>query len=268
MDGRYRPLARDPDALDYIARVKATGARFGTTLAQERLTEKAVDGYVKMSKEATNSFGKTNWLAMKALNLMSGITTIEGILVPMRPEMAPVTNYNFVQGDLSRLGLKGDSAGSGKYLGSGRNNNADSRDNQSLCVYVSEYQDDVMATIMIGCLLTNITGVSRLGRSAENCVMRSRNTQSNIQSGAHANGFMGMTRHSDSSFQGRAIGATSNHARNAQTPADAELLVFAAGTPSEPSTSSLARLSYFSIGEDLDLEAADLAISTYMAAIS
>lgn len=255
---------RDADAADYIARVKATGAKFGTTLPMERLTEAAIDGYIKMNKEAVNPLGKSNWLAMKAANLLSGITLLEGVLVPMRIDMPTPTNVGFVQGDLSRTGLKGDS---GKCLLSGRNNNADPLNNQSMGVYITEAHP-AGTFAAIGCGGTD-PGVSGIAASTI-FTFRSQNggaiNGTSIPSSTL--GFVAISRHEANRFLFRGVGATAEGVRDSQALYNGELLVFARGTVASPQIHSRARQSFYVIGEALNLAAADLAIATYMAAIS
>jgi len=101
----------DEAALAYIAAVEAVD---GATL--EDGVKSAINSFVKGCKS------DGIWSAIKASCILAGARTLSGALVPL-VGTAP-TNFNFVSADYNReTGLKGN--GSTKYLNSNRANNAD-----------------------------------------------------------------------------------------------------------------------------------------------
>ena len=75
------------------------------------------------------------WDAVKASCILAGARTLDAALIPLAG--AAPTNVNFTAADYNRkTGLKGD--GSGKYLNSNRANNADPYDSKHIFSYLTE----------------------------------------------------------------------------------------------------------------------------------
>jgi hypothetical protein len=195
------------------------------------------------------------WSAIKASCLLAGPDTLAGALVPL---VGPApTNFNFVAGDYNRVtGLVGN--GSSKYLNSNRNNNADPQDNNHMAAYHLATAQTNVDSILIG-LPTVLSDGNNLLASL---LTRSRSSVSDLNF-SNASGFSGMSRNSSSDYLRRNGGASFTISSISQAPQSFTTSVFRSGAGY-----SLHRVSYYSIGESLDLAALDARITTYMASIS
>jgi hypothetical protein len=240
----------DLDASDYFARIVAAGS----TISEPN--KAAVNAFV------TGCKADGIWTAIKASCLLAGPDDLTGALVPL---VGPApTNYNFLEGDYNRTtGLRGNA--STKYLDSNRNNNADPQDDFHMSVYMSELPSDTTnRRSLIGC------GVGDAGSSQVNTVSslfeaRLR-TSANTNFGSLSASFAGLSRSSSASYVGRGSGANSTITQASQTPLSQNINVFRRGGGAPASTD--ARLSFYSIGESLDLALLDVRLATYMASIS
>lgn len=252
-------VSRDPDTVDYIARVKLTGALFGTTLAQERLTEKAVDEKFKMLKGTLNPFGISNFLAMKGANTFAGITTLDGVRVPWRSDMPTPTNNGFVSGDLSRAGLTG---GAGKYINANRNGNLEPRNNYHQSSYASP-PSDISARFVLGSDSPASGSVSQIYVQGNGVIYRNRQFSGNNGGPMVAPRFLGHSRIDVDYFEG--FNGTGVEVYNASSIGDGGFTTTVVGrSASNPYDGTVA---YYAVGESVDLEAVREAIETYMAAI-
>lgn len=237
----YGPVfSFDPDAADYFSRIAAAGS----TITQANKT--AVDTFIKGCK------ADGIWSAIKASCLLAGPDDLTGALVPLVG--AAPTNINFVSGDYNRVtGLIGD--GSTKYLNSNRNNNADPQDNQHLAVWVKTIET-VSSNLINGG--NNVSGASGLSETGT----RSRN--GTPLSYAKATGFRGVSRSLSTAYNVRISGSTTAKTQTSQTPANSPITVFSwLG-----SSYTNARMSFYSIGESLDLALLDARLATYMSSLT
>jgi len=229
----------DPDAAGYFARIVAAGSTISAG------NQAAVNAFVVGCK------ADGIWAAIKASCLLAGPDDLTGALVPLVG--AAPTNFNFVAGDYSRTtGLVGN--GSTKYLDSNRNNNADPQDNQHLAVWVTTIETVPSNLINGGNNGSGASGLSSTGT-------RSRN--GTPLSYANATGFRGVSRSLSTAYNVRISGSTTAKTQTSQTPANSTITVFS--WPSGSYTN--ARMSFYSIGESLDLALLDARITTYMASI-
>ena len=245
--GNHFPFANgysfgDPDAKSYIAAVEAADGQ-----ALESGVVTAINDFVVGCK------ADGIWNAIKASCILAGARTLGGALVPLTG--AAPTNFNFVSGDYNRkTGLKGD--GSTKYLDSNRNNNADPRDSQHLCVFASEALSDISRYMGSG----SNAGSSTVGLSGSNFGFRSRNA-SNFDTGAlMANGFLGKSRADGATVTSRISLTTRTHNQTSNAPASETIEVFRGAVA--PTAS---RFSFYSIGESLDLALLDTRVTRLMA---
>ena len=233
----------DPDAKAYIAAVEA---------ADNQALETAV-------KDAYTAFivgCKTDniWNAIKASCILAGARTITGALVPLRGT-AP-TNFNFIGTDYNRKsGFLGN--GSTKYLDSNRNNNADPQDSKHLAVWRTS------ATQQAGLIGINTTtnGASWIydGTSADT-IRLNVGTSIVLAAGAFpSTGFIGASRENSSQISYRLSGTTTTVSSASQTPLNENITVFRGVNQYTAS-----RMTFYSIGESLDLAALDSRISTLM----
>ena len=239
----------DPDAKAYLDAVESAD-----TQALEAAVRKAVDDFVKGLK------ADGIWSAIKASCILAGARTLTGALTPLAGS-AP-TNNNFVSGDYDReTGLLGN--GSTKYLDSNRNNNADPQNNNHNCLYIHTAQTAGTGCAYIGAGITD-SGSNLIGRSVTSANMVVRHRSSTVQtiSGAGGStGFVGSSRSSSSIYSFRAGGSTSSESQSSQVAHNANIHIFRrnAATNQIPTD---AKISFYSIGESLDLADLDTRVST------
>jgi hypothetical protein len=208
------------------------------------------------------------WDAIKASCLLAGPATLAGSLVPLKG--ADPTNVGFVGADHNQLtGLKGNESSSGfasERLVSNRGNTDDPQNNRSLAVYVSEvggtvgnkaYAGSPVTTGSIGIRQTSGTG-SVQGRA-------SSDVWSGFSSGVTQSvGFCGVSRSVASEFRFRAFGNEQTVVSASSTPQGGDIQIFAYQSRNHYG----GRLSFYSIGESLNLAALDSRVSTYMTEIA
>ena len=198
------------------------------------------------------------WSAIKASCLLAGARTLSGALVPLVGSNP--TNFNFVAGDYNReTGIKGN--GSTKYLNSNRSNTADSQNDQHMSVFYSEPEGLGKHSIGAGSGITGATHILR--RSTGSLSFRNRNNNFNdtLIVASVPNTFCGMSRSSSSGYSYRYAGSSGSFSQVSQTPAAFNVEVFKLASWT---TFSDARLSFYSIGESIDLALLDSRVSTLM----
>jgi hypothetical protein len=223
----------DPDAAAYIAAVEAAD-----TQTLETNTRYAINDFVIGCKQ------DGIWTAIKASCILAGARTLAGALVPLAGT-AP-TSVNFAAGDYNRkTGLVGD--GSTKYLDTNRNNNADPQNSQHLSVHVGTIGSSLALS---GLTSSAATGISHIG--ALN--VRSRNSAP--LGVAMQTGFNGITRNNSANYQQRVAASTATITQASETPANQNLTLLRAGP-----FYGTHRLSFYSIGESLDLALLDARVT-------
>jgi len=236
----------DSDASTYIDAVEATDGQ-----ALETGVRVAINDFVLGCKQ------DDIWNAIKASCILAGARTIDGALVPLTGT-AP-TNNNFVGADYDReTGLKGD--GSTKHLDSNRANNADPQDDKHLSVYQTSLATS--DSILIG--TENVTGRSALISFVAGGTSVRINSKVQGASIGNSVGFVGGVRSSSSTSTGRANGTNFLQSIASQSPATLDIGVFAEASGIAKTD---ARISFYSIGESLDLAKLDTRVSNLMTAI-
>ena len=243
----------DPDAKAYILAVEAADGQ-----SLESGVKKAYNTFVKGCKS------DGIWDAIKASCIMAGARTLSGSLVPLKGT-AP-TNFNFVSGDYARkTGLKGNA--STKYLDSNRNVNIYPQNNFHMSMYVSQILISGSGYMGAGGAFAGSTQISA-GPSLT-IEFRNRNSASGVPTrpGDHAVGLIGQSRASSGSFITRGGGVTSTITQASQFPYNGSAFIFArnAGTPGLYVDG---RLSFYSIGESVDLAKLDSRVSTLITSIA
>lgn len=243
----------DPDAKAYILAVEAAD---GQTL--ESGVKKAYNTFVKGCKS------DGIWGAIKASCILAGARTLSGALVPLKGT-AP-TNFNFVSGDYGRkTGLIGN--GSTKYLSSNRANNADPQNNHHHAIYISSVVTGVTtAYIGAGGVLTGATGIYQ---SATSATYRSRVNLAQSAGSQHQAGFGGINRNLSTSFEYRRARTNTSATVTSQTASSDDVFIFARNNGSNAAelfTSS--RISFYSIGESVDLAKLDSRVSRLVAELA
>ncbi len=206
------------------------------------------------------------WSAIKASCILAGARTLTGALTPLRGS-APTNNGPFVSGDYARGGATPGLLGNGtsKNLSSGRLNNADPTDSKHLAVWMTAHHSRNITRTAIGTgagvagdsqLLT--TGTARLYR-----INYPTGTAGNINETATTAGFWGASRSLSASVQARYNGTTTTLNDSSSAATNTEIFVFSRSA----SQYSDARISFYSIGESLNLALLDARLSTLMTAI-
>jgi hypothetical protein len=196
------------------------------------------------------------WSALKASCIMAGARTLNGALVPL-VGVAP-TNINFVSADYNRKdGLLSD--GLTKYLNTNRNNNADPQNSNHNAVYATT----VVNAAFMGQLTVNtsVSGSNQLGILN----IRSRSSTSVTNTYPINNCLIGSSRSSSSNFVLRSSKSQSTVSNVSQVPSNTNLTVFGNIVTSNYGTH---RLSFYSIGEAIDLNKLETRLTTLMTTIS
>jgi hypothetical protein len=244
--------ALDPDAQAYITAVETADGQ-----ALEAGVVTAINDFVVGCK------ADGIWAAIKSSAILAGARTLSGALQPL-VGTAP-TSFNFVSGDYNRkTGLKGD--GSTKYLDSNRANDADPQNSNHNAVYVTGL-DTVTgrgSALMAGGFTG--TGSNNLGYSSTepNSFFRNRSASSDgPKGGQDETGLFATNRSNSSTYQYRFGGVTGTITQTSETPDPSDVLVFSRSD----GFATNARLSFYSIGESLDLAQLDTRVSALMTAI-
>lgn len=194
------------------------------------------------------------WDAIKACCIMAAWDGLTGALYPLKG--AAPTNFNFVSGDYDReTGLKGD--GSTKYLSSNTLNSSNPINNNHLSVW----KNDIVA----GANPYFIGVVSGIDINAIGQGGIYNNSSANV-AGAYAVGLIGVSRATASTVTVKRPGAIAVSGSLASTAAPSlSHFVYNLNVNGSPGTFwSASRLSFYSIGESLDLALLDARVSTLM----
>jgi hypothetical protein len=242
----------DPDAKAYIQRVEGAS---GDNQILEIGVRYAINDFVVGCKD------DGIWTAIKASCIMAGARTLAGALQPL-VGTAP-TNNNFVSGDYNReTGLLGN--GSTKYLNSNRNNNADPQNSNHNCFYAASANKNT-TQVFIGPSGGSAAGINGVLMFQQGLYVRNRSSTAASLGVVLPLGFFGVSRSSSSGFTYRLNGSNASSSIASQTPYNANVCVFAGLNGDSPSD---ARLSFYSIGESIDLAKLDHRVSTLMTSIA
>ena len=194
------------------------------------------------------------WDPIKACCIMAAWDGLAGALYPLKG--AAPTNVNFVSGDYNReTGLVGD--GASKYLNSNRAGNADPQNNQHVSVYATTANTTNSAVIDSGATTAGGTAISRYNATIE---FRSQNNIPSVFT-ATPTGLVALSRSSPLEYDARFSQASQTLSGGSQVPGSGNYFVF---TWSNSSGGSNARLSFYSIGESLDLAKLDTRVTQLM----
>ena len=208
------------------------------------------------------------WDPIKACCIMAAWDGLDGALYPLKGT-AP-TNFNFVAGDYDReTGLVGN--GSTKYLDSNRNNNTDPQDSRHLSVYATTATTSAASgSNMFPCYIGSgyTSGGSLIQRQPSNSQFLGCKLSDSVESqgpsgSGSATGFIAVNRSSSAQFSLRANGANTAFNVTSTVPQSRSTGVFRQFEQLTV-TYSNARLSFYSIGENLDLALLDNRVSTLM----
>jgi len=207
------------------------------------------------------------WTAIKACCILAGARTLDGALVPLAGT-AP-TSFNFVAGDYNRTtGLK--SNGSTKYLDSNRADDDDPLNDFHFSVNITTTAlgngqmpiGGVTTGTNYGSFIYNNSG-------ALTVILRTSASATFSIAGAGAStGLIGASR-SGATDSSLVAGSTlyTNTTQSSTASATHNNFVFCRSVNGSPASFTAARLSFYSIGESLDLAALDTRVSNLMTAI-
>ena len=240
----------DTDAQAYITAVEAADGQ-----ALETGVRDAINAFVVGCK------ADGIWAAIKASCIMAGARTLAGALVPLVG--AAPTNFNFASGNYNRkTGLAGN--GTTRYLDSNRNHSQDPQNSKHVLVYAAQAQTN--SGVLIGTQTSqNLPGdcyiYTQTTPPLTAARLNSTGTAAPIQvSINNLSGSLGSNRSSNSGFVALLKGTIyTSSADSSQPPVDEKLLIFRGG-----SLYSNARLSFYSIGESLDLALLNARVTTLM----
>jgi hypothetical protein len=247
-------MSYDADAQAYFTAVETAD---GQTL--ETGVKDAIDAFVVGCK--TDNI----WTAIKAACIMAGARTLSGALVPL---VGPApTNVNFVSGDYNReTGLKGN--GTNKGLSSNYPHDSAGQNDRSMAVYISQtYTTSAQRFVDNGTGVT--TGGSHLRATTNTITTRIAATSLATVSQVPFVGFLGASRSSSSGYVRRVNGTNTTVTDVSNTPVAGNYTIFARGSLSNPSAEYCdGSLSWYSLGESLDLALLDSRLSTLMTALA
>ena len=251
-----RVVGYDSDALVYINAVEAADGQ-------------ALEGSVK---DAYNTFvvgckSDGIWSAIKASCIMAGARTLSGALVPL-VGIAP-SGFNLASGTYSRVtGLQGD--GAAMYLNSNRLSSADPQNNRHIAVFVTTGDTRSTVAAYIGGGASGYAGILRNSTTNSLSLYVSNDLIGIIMpSQGNTTGLKGVVRSSTTTISGRSggvVAVSGNIASRADT-SSRTINVFSQLYTSVSAYSN-SRMSYYSIGEYLDLNKLDARVSGLMVAIS
>jgi hypothetical protein len=245
---RFSPsrfISNDANVVSYILAVEAAD---GQQLESGVIT--AVESFI------TGCKSDGIWGAIKTACILAGARTLAGALVPLVG--AAPTNNNFVSGDYNREnGLKGN--GSTKYLDSNRPANSSPQNDVHAAVYLTE------ASSLAGrayCGSTaSASGSTSFGRNTATTIFARCQSSSFLTLNGNPTGLFAIDRNNSSFFTARILG--NNNTANISSQA-ATSKTFEFFSVDNGQFKSSGRLSYYSIGESLDLAALDARVSTLM----
>jgi hypothetical protein len=238
----------DPDAADYFARIAAAGSSISEP------NKVAVNAFVAGCK------ADGIWAAIKASCLLAGPDDLTGALVPL-VGAAPTNNGPFVSGDHNRTtGLVGN--GSTKYLNSNRTADADPQNNRHLSSYLTVAASDTATKSIMGTDLTQ--NQCHILTSAGEVRVRYGSAAQFTAFVGNPTGFHGLVRTNFANFISRAASTNVTHNSTSSASSAINIGVFGrlANTPTD------ARISFYSIGESLNLALLDARLATYMSALT
>jgi hypothetical protein len=242
----------DSDAQAYMTAVEAADGQ-----ALEVAVKDAINAFVVGCK------ADVIWTAIKACCILAGARTLAGALVPL---VGPApTNFNFTGARYNRkTGLLGD--GATTYLSSNRNNIADPQNNRHVCVYATQKMSSFVNKGLIGSAGGTPASTRVLVTTADNVNFNLSDAVNFIFTNSYTvgTGLFGASRNNSSIYTAR--GANTNVLVNNSSgvPGSSVITVFSTGAAflSDP------RLSFYSIGESLDLALLDARITGLMNALA
>lgn len=246
---------QDATAASYITSVEsADGASLETSVKQ------AIDTFVLGCKS------DGIWNSISTCCLLAGPRTLNGALIPLIGT-AP-TNVNFSSGDYSRLKLTG---GTSKYLNSNVLDNTFGQNNFHMAIWQAQAIPSGTRT-SIGVQDSSPYSTTSLIHSGTNFFPRARNSSSTLPSlfsGGQAIGLFGVSRNSSSAyFEKRPGNSAASVSVNSITPLSLPFYVFSSNNNGSALTSYNGALSFYSIGQAINLDQLNARVTALMSAIA
>lgn len=244
------------DSFDATAQAYINAVESADGQALEAEVARAITRFVKGCKiDGT-------WTAIKACCILAGAKTLAGALVPLVG--AAPTSFNFVSADYARkTGLKGN--GTNKYLDSNRAGGSEPQNSLHQAVWITQLHSGATGFYLGNGNGTNTTGMSHLGHDGTNHYARNRSSTSSGNFTPNV-GFLGSSRSVSGSFTFRVNGGNNTVTATSQSTTWQDHHVFALLASGASPTN--ARLSFYSIGENLNLALLDTRVSALMTAFN
>jgi hypothetical protein len=247
----------ESEAIDYVAAVEAADGQeleFGVA--------KAINDFVVGCKS------DGIWNAIKASCILAGARTTNGALVPLVGTAPTPNNFDLV-GDTDydrKTGLKGN--GTNKYLNSNYSDSTGSQNNR----HVSAYQAEAGAagvSYYVAARRSSPFVTTQVAKTSNNkFVNNMQNANPNNFAGSSlVETFVGGSRSDANSEVHRSNGVNTVFTTSSVTPSALNFFVFAGNLDGVANTFSPARLSFYSVGESLDLAKLDTRVSNLITAI-
>jgi hypothetical protein len=235
----------DPDFETYVAAVEAADSA-----ALEVEVRQAYYNFIVGCK------ADGIWDAIKACCILAGARTLNGALVPLVSTMPAPTNVGLLDADYNRK--NGITNGFNEYIDTNYSNSLPDQDNQHLAVYqpIAGSGSNVAGTGGGA-----VTGATHFYSDGNRITYRNRNSGNNDQiTGQWPTGFLGMSRNNNANYSTRHLGVSNLFSRTSQTPATGNVWIFGRN----PQLSFANTISFYSIGESLDLALLDARVTTLM----
>ena len=268
VSGTYKGAAvSDADAQAYLRAVEAADNQGPL----EQGVQQAVNQFVIGCK------ADGIWTAIKASCILAGARTLAGALVPLagtaptNPFVNPANESLgrlFVSGDYNRkTGLLGN--GSTKYLNSNRNNNADPQNSKHTSVYISTVGSASAGEALLGSwAASGKIPVQMLNVDASLRNLRINDAAGSLSPRNTSTGIWGLSRSASATVTERFGGANYSSSTASSAPSADIIYVFARNTDLGIINHYSGRLSFYSIGESLDLALLDARVTTLINAIA
>jgi len=247
----------DPDAQRYIESVNLAD---GNDL--EPAIQIAINNFVLGCKQ------DAIWDAIKASCILAGARTLNGALTPLAGAAPTNPAGVFTSASYDRkTGLVGN--GTTQYLNTNRLTSADAQDNHHYSVYATSTTNTTAGIIGGRSSAANVgtkqfNWVASTG-SEFRCASSAASTISAV---SPASGFYGASRSASSSFIAKASNLSQSFLVSSDGLNSADFFVFARNTSGTAEIYSNWKLSFYSIGESLNLALLDARVAALMTAIS
>jgi hypothetical protein len=240
----------ETEASTYFAAIATAGSSITES------NKLAVDAFIKGCKS------DGIWTAIKASCLLAGPDSLAGALVPLVGSAPTNVGGLFVSGDYNRTtGLVGD--GSTKQLDSNYNPSVLAQDNVSAGVWVSTLPSAERAALSSG-----RSAPGALVLTLSSTLSRSRCRSATLSSGKFVAplGLVGISRSASTEYTLRSAGSNVTVTNTSEAPYNGTAAIF--NHKPTPSSYFDGRLSFYHIGESLNLALLNARLTTYMAALT